>query len=307
MSLFKKPIKFPEEEEISRGTQKIRDNRVDGPNIEMIRSACNSITHRPLLADQDMLQIKSGLNLQGKKRILLTFVLDCSMSMGEQHYLVLYQGISQLAGIMAKTDSMKSADISIITIEQSKIMLRNDFSPCTAEFSQSASQKCGKGLSPIVCAAYLAHKRGLRRKESYSFGRINCYRPITVVISDFKNNDNRYQGITAAGLEDMLQEMNTSQDADILKVSTQKDNPLYAQLHGSELTFPNEEEGDSGKITEWFHDLYLMLRQMLQNQDSQSRKQKNEDVTVVQSEPSEQEEAPEQEIPADAFDLPAEE
>lgn len=276
MSLFKKPIKFPEEEEISRGNPKTWDNRVDGSCIEMIRGACNSITHRPLLSDQEILQVKSGLSLQGKKRILLTIVLDCSMSTGDAVYRSMYDGIAQLAGIMAKTDSMRSADISIITVEQSKIMMRQDYAPCTADIEIPSDWKCGKGLSPIVCAAYIAYKRGLRRRDNYTLGRINCYRPLTVLISDFKNNDNRYQGITTAGIEEMLQEMNDSQDSDILKVCTQQGNPLYDQIQGAELPFVIDEQNESEKINEWFHDLYLMLRQMFRSQDHSATKQQEE-------------------------------
>ncbi len=267
MSLFKKPIRFPEEEEVTRGNQKTWDNRVNGSCVEMIRGACNSVTHRPMLADQEILQVKSGLSLQGKKRILLTFVLDCSMSMGVDVYRTMYNGISQLAELMSKTDSMRCADISIITVEQSKIMLRQDFAPCTADIELPQDSKCGKGLSPVVSAVYLAHKRGLRRRENYSFGRINCYHPFIVIISDFKDNDVRYQGITAAGIEEMCQEINASQDTDILKVCTQQGNPLYDQLYGAELPFIMDGKTDEEKVTEWFHDLYLMLCEMLRNQD----------------------------------------
>ncbi len=267
MALFKKPIKFADEEEISRGVQKPSDNRLEGNCIEMIRGACNSVTHRPMLADKEILQVKSGLSLQGKKRILLTFVLDCSMSMGKEVYRMMYSGIAQLAEIMAKTDSMKCADISIITVEQSRIMLRQDFAPCTADIELPDSWKCGKGLSPVLSAVYLANKRGLRRKQNYSFGRINCYRPLTIVISDFKNNDDRYQGITSSGIEEMLQELNDSQDSDILKVCTQQGNPLYEKLQGAELKYISEDMVGAESITEWFHDLYMMLRQMFHNQD----------------------------------------
>jgi len=261
--LFKKRMILPESEELVRGDLKTWENRVEGKYIDTIWSAQNSVTRRAMVADKEILQVKSGLNLRGKMRILLTFVLDCSMSMSDEMYTALYKGMNRFAKIMTRTESMSNTDISVISIERSQIRMRQDFAACSAGVEIPDTQEQGKGLSPIVCAVYLAHKRGLRRKENYAMGGINCYRPITIVFSDFKNNDARYNGISDSSVQEMLQEINDTESTDVLKICTESGNPLFSQLQGTELQFMTENFSDGHRIAEWFYDLYMVLCEML--------------------------------------------
>ncbi len=266
MPLFRKRIILPESEEIVRGDIKTWDNRVEGKYVDTIWSARNLVSKRSMIADREILHVKSGLNLRGKMRILLTFVLDCSMSMSDETYLALYKGMNRFAKIMTRTESMSNTDISVIAIERSQIRLRQDFTPCSAGVAIPEVKEQGRGLSPIVSAAYLAYKRGLRRKENYAMGGINCYRPITVIFSDFKNNDARYNGISNDAVEEMVQEINEAEQSDVLKVYTELGNPLLAQLQGAELAFMTEGLSNGHRIAEWYYDLYMALCEMLQIQ-----------------------------------------
>lgn len=263
MALLKKNSETADSTELVRGDTESRRIRLDGELVERAWSAQNSVTRRPMLADKELLHVNSGLSLEGKKRILLTFVLDGSMSMQQEMYAAVCQGLNRFAEVMMHEKNLSCAGVSIISIERSQIRLLRDFQSCTAGLGLTVSESPRKGMSPVISAAYLASQRSIRRKENYAHGGIQCYSPVVVVFSDFRSNDCRYSGIDEAALQAMIQEMNEQQDVHIFKAYTENGSSLLNALQGAEISFVQGENALDETVAVGFLEIYRQLCEVI--------------------------------------------
>ncbi len=122
-----------------------------------------------------------------------------------------------ISEILRKLSMQNKIDISIISINESCIKLKSDFQEYADNvFDYQSSQK---GLSPILSAVYVSYLRNMKLKELYdNDSEKECTTPIIIVISDFFDNDNRYNKITNDTINGMLNQINNANNMEIIKI-----------------------------------------------------------------------------------------
>ncbi len=259
--LVKKHQKKPSEEPIERETSENRSSSISGECAERAWGAQNSVTRRSMIADKSLLQVNSGLSLTGKKRNLLTIVLDCSMSMEAELYSAIRNGLKQFMDILHRTEAFECTGISLITIERSQIHLRRDFQSCRRNPELPNPYGQCRGLSPIISATYLAFLRSALRKKNYAHGGIACGRPVVAVFSDFCSNDHRYNGMNEVTLQAMIKEMQEMDEVHLIKVNTgctEEEQSLLKDLPGTEVPIQGEGTPEESAANV----LYALYRQL---------------------------------------------
>ena len=191
-------------------------------------SAKNQISEKPMI-NSEMLNVRSVIGA-GLHHIV-TIVSDETCA-GNSLMKYIRNSVRE---ILKKLSKYNKIDISIISVSQSQIKLKNDFQEYEDVVFDYESEQ--KGLSPILSAVYVAHLRNVKLKMLYdNDDEKECGTPFIIIISDFMDNDNRYDGVSDSIMNDMLSRINNGSKEKIIKIILECQHPNNKEHFSEKLS-----------------------------------------------------------------------
>lgn len=237
---------------------------MDNIYSNILIEAKNQISGKELIDNKSIFDVKQVIGAGLHHIITIIFDETCADIKQMQKIK------NRISEILRKLSMQNKIDISIISINESCIKLKSDFQ----EYADNIFdyQSSPKGMSPILSAVYVAYLRNMKLKELYdNDSEKECTAPIIIVISDFFDNDNRYNKITNDTINGMLNQINNTNNMEIIKIIMKCQHPNTKE-HFSQNLFGNSfyvKENEPENVLYWIEKtLYRTMAAYDNNDDA---------------------------------------